>query len=90
MRRVKIIVEGKVQGVFFRQSTLNEAKSLNICGYVKNLRDGNVEVDAQGKPEDIEKLVRWLWQGPPLAKVTNLSISELPLNPDYKDFTITY
>ncbi len=44
MRRVLVTVDGKVQGVFFRQSTLNVAKALNITGYVKNLKSGQVEV----------------------------------------------
>lgn len=90
MKRVRVIVEGKVQGVFFRQSTKEVASSLGLAGYVKNLRDGTVEVVAEGNDEKIEKLLEWLKKGPPLARVSNLKVEVLPLLNDKSDFTIQY
>jgi len=90
MRRVLVTVDGKVQGVFFRQSTLNVAKALNITGYVKNLKSGQVEVGAQGGEEDIQKLIEWLKKGPPMARVTNLSVKDLPITSEHSDFKILF
>ena len=65
-------IKGRVQGVFFRDSTRQQASSLNITGYAKNLPDGSVEVLACGKKTDIESLKDWLKQGPPSAHVDKL------------------
>ncbi len=65
-------VEGRVQGVWFRESTRQQAISLGITGYARNLDDGSVEVLACGSAKDLETLERWLRQGPPLARVTAL------------------
>lgn len=90
MKRVRIIVEGKVQGVFFRQSTKEIAYSLGLSGYVRNLENGNVEVEAEGEDANIEKLIEWIKKGPPLAKVTKLNIEYLPVTGDKLDFKILY
>ena len=78
-KTVSIIVSGKVQGVFFRQSTKELASALNLAGYVKNLPDGSVEIVATGNDEHIDHLIRWCSAGPPKAKVENVKIKELPL-----------
>lgn len=90
MKRVRIIVEGKVQGVFFRQSTKEIANSLGLSGFVRNLLNGNVEVEAEGDDLDVEKLIEWLKKGPPLAKVTKLNFENLPLTNDKSGFKILY
>ena len=61
-------VHGRVQGVWFRDSTRREAERLAITGYAINLPDGNVEVLAWGTPEALRELEAWLQQGPPLAE----------------------
>lgn len=66
----RFIVSGKVQGVFFRASTRQQALQLNIRGYARNLADGNVEVLAIGTAEAVTVLEKWLWQGPPSARVS--------------------
>ena len=66
---------GKVQGVFFRQSTRNEAERLALGGVARNLADGSVEVIAHGTETAVEELRRWLHQGPPRARV--LAVREL-------------
>lgn len=68
------LVRGRVQGVFFRDSTRRKAQELNLHGWVKNLKDGRVEVFAWGSPESIKALEDWLWQGPPAAKVDEVSV----------------
>lgn len=65
----RFLVSGRVQGVCFRASTQEQARRLGLCGYVRNLDDGRVEVVAAGANEALETLARWLWQGPPLSRV---------------------
>ena len=69
----KYRVEGRVQGVWFRESTRQEAEMLGITGYAINLADGSVEVLACGEPEVLDSLASWLKQGPPMARVTSVS-----------------
>ncbi|HEY9130555.1 MAG TPA: acylphosphatase [Dyella sp.] len=63
------IVSGRVQGVFYRASTREQALALGLTGYAKNLDDGSVEVLACGGADALDTLERWLWQGPPAARV---------------------
>jgi acylphosphatase len=65
-------IEGRVQGVWFRESTRRAAAALGITGYAKNLADGSVEVLACGEPAALDRLAEWLKQGPPMAQVTNV------------------
>jgi acylphosphatase len=62
-------VEGRVQGVWFRESTRREAEPLGITGYARNMGDGSVEVLACGQPGALDRLDQWLRQGPPMARV---------------------
>lgn len=73
MQCVRFIVSGKVQGVFFRASTHEQAQRLNISGHAKNLDDGTVEVVACGDTANIDALERWLQQGPAAARVDRVS-----------------
>ncbi len=63
------VVHGRVQGVFFRASTQKKAQALGLTGWVRNLPDGTVEVLAAGPRSVLERLLEWLHQGPPLARV---------------------
>jgi len=71
---IKALVSGRVQGVFFRDSTRQLATRLGITGYAINLPDGRVEVLACGNENDLDKLIQWLEKGPEMAKVTDLKI----------------
>ncbi len=73
---IRCIVEGHVQGVFFRAATRDEAAALGLRGGASNLPDGSVEVVASGRPEQLQALTAWLWRGSPSARVTNVSCSE--------------
>ncbi|PPE74852.1 acylphosphatase [Solimonas fluminis] len=65
----RFIVSGRVQGVFFRQSTADKANSLGLDGWVRNLPDGRVEGMAAGTPGALAELRGWLDEGPPAARV---------------------
>ena len=79
MKSIRIIVSGRVQGVFFRQSTRELAMALQIKGWVRNLADGTVEIMATGDEKKLEQLIRWCHQGPPRAVVNNVLVSDAPL-----------
>ena len=68
----KFRIEGRVQGVWFRESTRQQAAMRDITGYARNCPDGSVEVVACGSAEAISALRSWLRQGPPLAKVSGV------------------
>lgn len=72
MSAARFLVSGKVQGVFFRASTREQAQRLGLRGYVKNLEDGRVEVLAVGEEDAIDALARWLQEGPPMARVDRI------------------
>ena len=69
----RFLVSGRVQGVFFRESTRRTAARLGLAGYAINLPDGRVEVVAIGEEDAIKQLERWLWDGPRLADVTDVT-----------------
>lgn len=71
----RFLVSGKVQGVFFRASTVRMAGELGLRGYARNLADGRVEILAVGAPSAVSKLAAWLRDGPPLARVAEVSES---------------
>jgi len=72
---VRFVVSGRVQGVFFRASTREEALRLGLTGHARNLPDGNVEVVACGDDAALAQLERWLALGPPLAQVIRVERS---------------
>ncbi len=74
--RVHATITGNVQGVFFRASAQQEARKLDLTGFVRNLPDGSVELEAQGDSADVDKLLDWCWTGPPEAEVARVT-SEL-------------
>lgn len=77
-RCIRCLISGRVQGVWFRASTREQAESLGLSGYARNLRDGRVEVLACGEAEAVEKLRRWLGEGPPMAQVVERSCESVP------------
>lgn len=72
----RFTIKGRVQGVFFRDSTRRLAESLGITGHAINLGNGDVEVLACGNPDVLEQLESWLQQGPPMASVTGVIAEE--------------
>ena len=72
----RFTIKGRVQGVFFRDSTRREALALGLTGYAINLPSGDVQVLACGEPAAIEQLGLWLQQGPPLSRVESVAAEE--------------
>lgn len=79
-------VRGRVQGVFFRDSTRHEAQRLGLTGYARNLNDGSVEVLACGSEAKVRQLCDWLWQGSPMAEVEQVDC-EMVDTPSPANFT---
>lgn len=79
MKHINIIVQGLVQGVYFRKSTFAKAESLNIKGWVCNKPDGSVYIEAEGSPENINLLIKWCKIGPKLSRVDSVSTTEVPI-----------
>lgn len=77
----RFIVKGRVQGVFFRDSTRRVAESLGLTGHAVNLPDGGVEVLACGHPDAVRKLHDWLHEGPPMSRVTTVDASDVETPP---------
>ena len=73
--RRTVIVSGRVQGVFFRDTARREASSKGVAGSARNLPDGTVEVVLEGAPGPVEDMVRWCRQGPPQAHVTGTEVT---------------
>jgi acylphosphatase len=73
----RCLISGRVQGVFFRASTQQQARKLGVTGYAKNLAGGAVEVLVVGDRAPVEALVQWLWQGPPSAQVVRVDVEDL-------------
>jgi acylphosphatase len=87
-KRQTLRIAGKVQGVFFRQSAVDQARSLGLTGWVRNLPDGQVEAVAEGDSKGLAEFVRWCQKGPANARVSNVSISEAQATGEYTTFQI--
>lgn len=85
-----VIIKGKVQGVFFRVYTRDEAKRLKLKGWVKNLNDGTVEALFIGDKGSINQMIDWCHQGSPNSYVSYVSVIWLDKYMDTNDFSIQY
>jgi acylphosphatase len=88
--RAHIFVSGRVQGVFFRQKTKQQAKSLGVKGWVKNLDDGRVEAVFEGEEEDVKALVDFCKKGPKGAIVTGFSLNREQFSGEFENLEIVY
>lgn len=86
--RARVRVSGRVQGVFFRDSTRERAEELGLAGYVKNTPDGDVEALFEGPKESVEEMVRWCEQGPPHASVENVDVDRESAQGDLTGFEV--
>ena len=85
----RILVKGRVHGVFFRDNTAEQAMRLGIVGYVRNVPDG-VEIIAEGEKAKIEKLVAWCSKGPVLAHVDSVDVAWQKSTGKYKSFEVRH
>jgi acylphosphatase len=76
VKRVRVLIKGKVQGVGFRASTRRRAKNLELAGWVKNLDSGEVEAVFEGSKESINEMLDWCKKGPSLAKVVDVKVED--------------
>ena len=74
--RRRIVARGRVQGVFFRDSTRRKAESLGVSGWARNREDGAVEVVAEGEADAVDQLVSYIRRGPGRAEVSGVDVSE--------------
>jgi acylphosphatase len=88
MRRVRAIVSGRVQGVCYRAETQGQARRLGVTGWVRNLPDGRVELEAEGPAAQIAQLLAWCRRGPAAARVERLVVDELAATGDDAGFAV--
>jgi len=86
--RVRLVIEGRVQGVFFRATAAQEAQRLGVTGWVRNCPDGSVEVVAEGLRSKIDELITWCHHGPPGAIVSRVSRGYEAFSNEFKKFGI--
>lgn len=85
-----IIVRGKVQGVFYRATTLTTAQELGVKGWVKNLPDGTVQIEAHGRLSAVTELMIWCSKGPEFSEVSEVDSTDIPFEPGFASFEIRY
>jgi acylphosphatase len=76
--RRRVLVEGRVQGVWFRETCRRAAEAAGLSGWVANRGDGRVEAVFEGEPAAVERMVEWCRQGPPRAVVTGVEVRDEP------------
>lgn len=84
----RALVRGHVQGVYFRSSAAHEARVRGVCGWVRNLPGGDVELVAEGPREAVEALLAWCWHGPPAARVTAVEVTPREPTREWTDFEV--
>ncbi|MBI2663868.1 acylphosphatase [Candidatus Woesearchaeota archaeon] len=90
MKRIHMIISGRVQGVLYRDFARREAEKLDISGYVKNLGDGNVEVVAEGAEDALNQFVKACKKGPLMAFVRNIDVKESAATAEFDGFDVRY
>jgi acylphosphatase len=88
--RARVLVSGRVQGVYFRQTTKEVATRNGLTGWVRNLDDGRVEAVFEGDKESIDRTIEWCRTGPPNARVQALDVSFGEYTGEFSGFGISY
>jgi acylphosphatase len=86
--RAHIVISGRVQGVSFRYYTMQEAQTLNIVGWVRNLWDGRVEAVFEGEQEAVDRMLAWSRHGPPSAQVEEVKVTPGEPTGEFESFRI--
>lgn len=86
MKTLHLVMHGRVQGVWYRDSMRREAEALKVSGWVRNRSDGTVEAMVQGAADAVDALVRWAQRGPQLAQVERVEVE--PGSGSYADFEV--
>ena len=77
MASKRLLISGKVQGVFYRHWTETTARSLGLEGWVRNLRSGEVEIHVSGADDKVDEMIRRCWDGPPHAQVNDIQVDDV-------------
>lgn len=85
-----VVIQGWVQGVYFRAFTRDQARSLGLTGWVRNRRDGKVEACFEGEKEKVDQMVAWCHQGSPSSRVEQVDVSLGPWSGAFDSFDIRY
>ncbi len=88
--RAHAFISGRVQGVFFRAGTRDEARRLGVKGWVRNLSDGRVEAVFEGQKEAVGKMLQWVARGPPGAEVDDVEAEWGDPTGEFDSFNITW
>ena len=86
--QLRVVIEGRVQGVGFRYATCTQAEKLGLRGWVRNLPDRRVEALFEGNKTDLETMLAWCQKGPALARVKNVEVSWNTASPQYTRFEV--
>jgi acylphosphatase len=89
-KRTILKIYGRVQGIFFRDSTQRKARELGLTGWVRNEPDGTVKIVAEGEEGDLKKLIKWCYNGPRLARVEKVDIEWAEATGEFERFEIIY
>lgn len=88
--RARVVVSGRVQGVFFRAETQREAERNHVMGWVRNTADGKVEAVFEGERESVEKVIEFCGRGPPAARVDKMDVKWEDWKGEFRNFRIIY
>jgi len=88
--RAHVFIQGKVQGVYFRQNTMIVATRHGVMGWVRNLKDGRVEAVLEGNKMDVNEVIEWCYAGPPKAIVYDVDIYYEKYTGEFREFKVTY
>lgn len=89
-KAVRVIITGRVQGVFFRMETKRAAQRFQVNGWARNKRDGTVEALFEGETKNVDDMIDWCKDGPPMASVTDVQIHQISYSGEYVDFIIRH
>ena len=89
-KQFRAVVRGRVQGVYYRATTVDEAQALGLAGYARNMPDGSVEVVARGEESALKRFIEYLHRGPTLAVVTGVEVEWGDSTPAPDPFTTKY
>jgi acylphosphatase len=86
--RVSVNISGRVQGVFFRASTVSQAQHLGLTGWVRNREDGSVELVVEGARAEVDQLLEWCRRGPPGAQVKRVDVEWQSFQNEFRQFSV--
>ncbi|HXV42357.1 MAG TPA: acylphosphatase [Anaerolineae bacterium] len=88
MKRVRILIEGRLQGANFRYYTQQHAQKLGLAGFVRNLSDGRIEIDAQGDDKNVDEMLAWCQEGPQSGQIKSILFRYDEPNENASDFIV--